>query len=90
MTFSRLPESVTEALALRAGVPANADSSASLWDDRVRFDMLQSILPFIVPVRDCVGLEPRPAHDEPKGQQEVPIRSVSYGNYESSAGDRVA
>jgi hypothetical protein len=33
-------------------VPANADSSASSWDDRVRFDMLQSILPFIVPVRD--------------------------------------
>jgi hypothetical protein len=48
MTFSRLPESVMEALDLRAGVRANVASSMSLWDDRVRVDMLQNILPFIV------------------------------------------
>ena len=47
MTRRRLPESVTDALALSAGVAANFASSANWRGESVRLDILPSVLPLV-------------------------------------------
>jgi hypothetical protein len=47
MTLRRLPESVTDALALSAGVAANFASSVNWRGESVRLDMLLNILPLV-------------------------------------------
>src|SRR6202044_2392822 len=57
MTRGGLPESVTDALALSAGVATNFASSANFPGESVRLGILQNILPLVAAGQDQLSNE---------------------------------